>query len=125
MSDSNVNRPFLAVMLYLRGHSLAAIAERMPRHLPGNGISEKSAEIMLRSGQRVLLSGILRDRKPDGLPDEAWPPPEVREAIRESCGSSWRGGLKALRAWLDDQQAANVLLAAGENTASGPGTPNA
>ncbi|HWG85226.1 MAG TPA: hypothetical protein VNT60_07095 [Deinococcales bacterium] len=114
------DRAFLAVILHLRGLDMPALARSIPRHLEGDGISEKSAEILLRSGMRSLLSCILRDRQPAALPGEAWPDAASRERIREATTASWRSGLRALREWADAQRPLTALPGADGALAAQP-----
>ena len=97
------DRSFHALLLLRRGLSPAEIAVRLPNLSGrGGGVSPKSVEMILRSGARSLLSAVLLDRKPERLPDELWPPREVREAVVAArSGRTWRSQLRVLRAWLE------------------------
>lgn len=73
---------------------------------PGGQPSEKTVELIVRGTVRILLTSILVDCKPEGLPDEIWPPDDIREAIRNAPAShSGRNGAEILRAWIEGRPA--------------------
>ncbi|HEX2864125.1 MAG TPA: hypothetical protein VHN99_06130, partial [Deinococcales bacterium] len=79
MASATSERVFQALLLRKRGHSLAEIARLIkPRNRTCETLTERTAAVVLHSGERTLTSCCLRDFKPDNLPEELWPPDEVR-----------------------------------------------
>ncbi len=106
---ASTDRVWLALRLYARGHPLEEIGRRLPNLQPGNasldGVTSGTATEMVRAGLRLLLGHVLRDRPPDPLADELWPPPEVRREIREMPAGRGKTRARALRGWLEGRRA--------------------
>lgn len=116
---AGIDRSFEALLWLRRGESLARIAASLPNRrgtsAPAVGVSEKTVELILRGACRVLLTGVMLDRQPDGLPDELWPPAELREEVRDTpAGLSRRARLEALRAWIEGRRSTGAATATDE-----------
>ena len=102
-------RVWLAVRLYAEGRTLEEIASRLPDLRWGAkgavGVCEEQARAVLAAGLRLLLGRVLRDERPEGLPEELWPPPTVREEVRSARGRAADARRRrALRAWIESRR---------------------
>jgi hypothetical protein len=97
-----MDRSFIALLLLRDGPPIEEIAAALPnRAKDEGGVSVKSAEIIIRSAMRTLLSCVLQDRPPAQLPPELWPPARVRDEIRGArSGRTWRSQLHLLKDWV-------------------------
>ena len=54
----------------------------------------------LHDGLSLIEGGVARGRKPEGLPDELWPPEEVRERVHLSDRAGRLASRRLLLEWL-------------------------
>lgn len=116
-SAAGGGREAMALLLLQSGEDLEGIARRLPNRAKVGlslGVSTATAEAIVRRAGRVLLRSVVRDRRPDWVPDSLWPPPEVQRKVRAAPPSS---GIRVLNAWLASRRPAGrrAPLDDGEN----------
>ncbi len=88
-----------ALIAVRRGELLAA-AESADLGATDRGAAAVGLVELLHDGLGLIEGGIARDRRPRGLPEELWPPPEVRSRVRLADRASRGESRRLLLEWL-------------------------